>query len=106
LTSADGPHTPDYNNVLAGPNVGTSVRTDAFGRDILSRIIWGGRISPSIGLISMALGGLMGAVLGLMSGYFGGHIDSLIMQVIDLLLAFPDILPTIGVMAAGRASRM
>ena len=41
-----------------------------------------------------------------MSGYFGGHIDSLIMQVIDLLLAFPDILPTIGVMAAGRASQM
>jgi glutathione transport system permease protein len=99
LIAPYGPATPDYNNVLAGPSWAHPFGTDAFGRDILSRIIWGGRISLSVGFISVALGGLAGVVLGLISGYFGGYVDSLIMRVMDVLLAFPGILLAIGVVA-------
>jgi glutathione transport system permease protein len=99
LIAPYGPATPDYNNVLASSSWAHPFGTDAFGRDILSRIIWGGRISLSVGFISVALGGLAGVVLGLISGYFGGYIDSLIMRTMDVLLAFPGILLAIGVVA-------
>jgi len=75
------------------------IHSARIGRDVLSRIIWGGRISLSVGFISVTLGGLVGVVLGLISGYFGGYVDSLIMRVMDVLLAFPGILLAIGVVA-------
>jgi len=93
------PATPDYDNVLMGPSLLHLCGTDTFGRDILSRIIWGGRISPTVGFVSVALGGVAGVALGLISGFFGGYIDSLIMRVMDVLLAFPGILLAIGVIA-------
>jgi len=94
-----GPATPDYDNVLAGPSWEHPCGTDTFGRDILSRILWGGRISLSVGFISVALGGVVGVVLGLVSGFFGRLVDGLIMRLMDVLLAFPGILLAIGVVA-------
>jgi glutathione transport system permease protein len=94
-----GPATPDYDNVLTGPSLQHLCGTDTFGRDIFSRILWGGRISLTVGFISVALGGLVGVVLGLVSGFFGGFIDSLLMRMMDVLLAFPGILLAIGVVA-------
>ncbi len=94
-----GPSTPDYDNVLAGPSWQHLCGTDTFGRDIFSRILWGGRISLTVGFVSVALGGLVGVALGLVSGFFGGLLDSLIMRVMDVLLAFPGILLAIGVVA-------
>jgi glutathione transport system permease protein len=94
-----GPATPDYDNVLAGPSWAHLCGTDTFGRDIFSRIIWGGRISLSVGFISVALGGAAGVTLGLVSGFFGGWVDSLAMRFCDVLLAFPGILLAIGVVA-------
>ena len=93
------PSTPDYENVLAGPSLLHLCGTDTFGRDILSRILWGGRVSLTVGFVSVALGGLVGVTLGLISGFFGGVIDSVIMRVMDVLLAFPGILLAIGVIA-------
>jgi glutathione transport system permease protein len=93
------PAAPDYNNVLSGPAVAHWLGTDSYGRDILSRIIWGGRISLSVGFISVALGGGAGVILGLISGYLGGWVDSLIMRLADVLFAFPGILLAIGVVA-------
>src|SRR5207248_2982841 len=87
-----GPATPDYDNVLAGPSWQHLCGTDTFGRDILSRILWGGRISLTVGFVSVALGGMVGVVLGLISGFFGGVVDGFIMRVMDVLLAFPGIL--------------
>lgn len=72
--------------------------TDGLGRDILSRLIYGARISISVGLLAVTVGGLMGTVLGLIAGYFGGWIDDLIMRIADIQLAFPFILLAIMVL--------
>jgi glutathione transport system permease protein len=93
------PSAPDYDNVLAGPSWIHLCGTDTYGRDIFSRIIWGGRISLAVGFVSVALGGAIGILLGLVSGFFGGWVDGVIMRFCDVLLAFPGILLAIGVVA-------
>jgi peptide/nickel transport system permease protein len=74
--------------------------TDDLGRDILSRIIYGARISLAIGIISVALALGVGASAGLVSAYYGGIIDTLLMRLFDVMLAFPTILLAIAIMAA------
>ena len=93
------PSAPDYNAVLEGPSAAHWAGTDAYGRDILSRIIWGARISLSVGFLSVSLGALAGVSLGIISGYYGGWVDAAIMRFCDLLLAFPGILLAIAVIA-------
>lgn len=93
------PAAPDYDNVLAGPSLLHLAGTDAYGRDILSRIIWGGRVSLTVGFLSVALGGVTGIVLGLLSGFLGGWVDGVLMRLMDVLLAFPGIILAIGVVA-------
>ncbi|MBV9135816.1 MAG: ABC transporter permease subunit, partial [Hyphomicrobiales bacterium] len=90
---------PDYENVLSGPSFAHLAGTDVFGRDIFSRIIWGGRVSLTVGFVSVALGCAVGMALGLVSGFAGGFLDSLIMRFCDVLLAFPGILLAIAVVA-------
>lgn len=91
--------TPDYDHVLSGPSFAHPAGTDVFGRDIMSRIIWGGRVSLTVGFVSVALGCLAGTTLGLASGFAGGFLDSVIMRFCDVLLAFPGILLAIAVVA-------
>lgn len=93
------PSAPDYQHILAGPSWGHPFGTDAYGRDILSRVIWGGRISLTVGFVSVALGGAVGVMLGLIGGYVGGWVDSIVMRLADVLLAFPGILLAIGIVA-------
>ncbi len=93
------PATPDYDSLLDGPSAMHWLGTDAYGRDILSRIIWGGRVSLSVGFLSVALGGVVGIVIGLISGFFGGWLDGVLMRLMDVLLAFPGIILAIGVVA-------
>ena len=72
---------------------------DAFGRDLLSRIIWGGRASLMVGLAATFIATSIGITLGMASGYFGGWLDTLTMRVTDVLLAFPYILLAIVIVA-------
>ncbi|MGB9812355.1 MAG: ABC transporter permease [Thermovenabulum sp.] len=74
--------------------------SDEFGRDILSRILYGARISLSVGIISQILVTIVGVTMGSLAGYYGGKIDMLIMRLADILFAFPDLLFYIGVMFA------
>lgn len=99
LVAPYDPAAPDYENILSGPSAAHPAGTDAYGRDILSRIIWGARISLSVGFISAVLGGVIGTALGLVSGFFGGRTDTLIMRLCDVLLAFPGILLALAVVA-------
>ena len=66
--------------------------SDALGRDVLSRLLYGARVSLLVGIASIAVGGSIGIVAGLLSGYFGGWVDDLIMRLGDIQLAFPFIL--------------
>ena len=84
---------------LRGPSSAHFFGTDSLGRDILSRVIYGSRISLAIGLISVAISLVPGTFLGLLSGYFGGKLDSFIMRLMDVLLAFPAILLAIFITA-------
>ena len=78
--------------------------TDAVGRDILSRIIFGARISLSVSLISVLLSSIIGVTLGLLAGYYGGWVDAIIMRIVDVQLAYPLILFAITVAAVFGAT--
>jgi peptide/nickel transport system permease protein len=81
---------------LKGPTSKHFLGTDQFGRDILSRILYGGRLSMSVGLISVSIGLLIGGSLGLLAGFFK-PLDNTIMRLMDILLSFPSILLAICV---------
>lgn len=85
---------------LSGGSRAHLLGTDALGRDLLSRIIYGGRISLVIGLTVVLLAGSVGTALGLAAGYQGGRLDSLIMRFVELQTAFPYFLLAVTVMAA------
>lgn len=72
--------------------------TDALGRDVLSRLIYGARISLAVGFTAVGIGGLVGTLLGLIAGYAGGRVDDVIMRLADIQLAFPFILLAIMVL--------
>ena len=73
---------------------------DELGRDILSRLIWGGRISLLIGFSAVMVAMMLGVMVGLLAGYFGGWVDTLVMRLIDILMAFPAILLAITIVAS------
>lgn len=93
------PATPDYTKVLETPSAKHIFGTDEYGRDILSRLAVGTRISLTVSISAVTLGALIGTVLGLISGFIGRWVDKLIMRVCDVLFAFPDLILAIGIVA-------
>jgi peptide/nickel transport system permease protein len=89
----------DYGAMLARPSWEHWLGTDAFGRDVLSRIIYGARTALAVGVLSSALGSGIGAVIGVVSGYLGGWIDTAIQRFMDILLSFPIIVLALAVVA-------
>lgn len=97
------PYDPTVLNVverLQGPSVQHWLGTDELGRDILTRLLYGARISLQVGAISMVIALLVGVPLGLLSAYFGGVVDTLVMRSMDALAAFPAILLALAIVAA------
>ncbi len=84
---------------LQAPSSEHWMGTDDTGRDLLSRVIYGARISLRVGIISVLIGGGIGIALGIIAGFRGGWIDNIIMRFVDLLLAFPGILLALGIIA-------
>lgn len=86
------PYTQDLRNALQGPTPAHWFGTDALGRDMLSRIIYGSRASLSVGLVSTAIAGCAGIALGLLSGYLGKFVDAVIMRIMDAMMSIPVII--------------
>ncbi|MEM0015255.1 MAG: ABC transporter permease [Zestosphaera sp.] len=99
LVSPYSPISGSLSNALRPPSTENLLGTDELGRDLLSRLIHGSRVSLTIALISTSLGGGVGALLGLLSGYFGGAIDYAVMRVTDALLSIPSVLIAIALVA-------
>ena len=96
------PHDPLSQDVrlrLEGPGPEHFAGLDHYGRDIWSRIIYGSRISLMVGVLSVLLGGVVGSLMGVVAGFMGGRIEDLIMRVTDILLAFPDLITGLLVLA-------
>ena len=92
LAPAIAPHNPlkqDVYNMLARPGGSHLLGTDDLGRDVLSRILYGARVSLIVGLSSVLVGTVVGVFVGLVAGYFGGSLELSVMRVVDILMSFP-----------------
>lgn len=89
----------DFEAMLASPSLAHLMGTDAFGRDVFSRIIYGARTALAVGVLSSTLGSVIGAIIGIVSAYFGGKIDMAIQRFMDVLLSFPIIVLALAVVA-------
>jgi ABC-type dipeptide/oligopeptide/nickel transport system permease subunit len=97
----------DFAALLKGPSRAHLLGTDQFGRDVLARLVWGARLSVSIGAVAVALALVVGVPIGALSGYAGGAVDNVLMRCMDALLAFPALLLALGlvaIMGPGSAS--
>src|SRR5215211_6244965 len=105
LVAAAGPLIAPYDpladdyDLFASPSLSHPMGTDSFGRDLFSRVIAGTRISFTVGLLAALSAMVVGVLLGLIAGYYGGWLDSLIMRAVDLLWAFPVIILAVAMVA-------
>jgi peptide/nickel transport system permease protein len=90
VTPADRMKPPDAQHLFG---------TDDFGRDVFTRVIYAGRLSIEVGLISIAVASVAGTLLGIIAGYYGGWVDVIVMRLIDMMLAFPSILLALAIVA-------
>lgn len=96
------PHDPNQQNILMqlkAPSDTYLLGNDTYGRDILSRILWGGRISLFVGFASIMMAMVVGGALGMIAGYFGGRTDRIIMAFMDMLMSFPSLVMGLLVVA-------
>lgn len=90
---------PDYDNILSPPSSEHWFGTDEYGRDILSRMLHGTRLSLSVALVGVTVGAVIGTILGIIAGYYRGPVEKIIMRISDVLLSFPGLLLAIGIVA-------
>ena len=93
------PDTPDLKAMLAQPSSQHLLGTDEVGRDVLSRVIYGSRISLLVGIVGVTIAGVIGIALGLVAGYFSGIVNNVIMRFIDALLSFPPLVLMLAIAA-------
>jgi len=103
LASAVSPYNPiehNYDEILLAPSVRHLMGTDDLGRDILSRVLYGSRYALLIGVAVVLLELAIGATMGFIAGYFGGKIDTVIMRIVDMVLAIPTLILAIAIAGA------
>ncbi len=101
---ANDPLKIDLTNFLQRPSAGHLLGTDVQGRDIWSRLVYGARVSLTVGLISQGIALMLGVSLGLLAGYYGRWVDEVVMRLADVTLAFPTLLLLIAMVAAFQPS--
>jgi peptide/nickel transport system permease protein len=89
----------DIKNILSGPSASHLLGTDDLGRDVLSRMLWGGRISLEVGFVAVGIATIIGVLLGAIAGFYGGWIDSAVMRAVDIMLSIPTIFLVLAVIA-------
>jgi peptide/nickel transport system permease protein len=99
LIAPHDPLTQSTINRLQGSSSDHLLGRDPYGRDVLSRIIYGTRVALQVGILSVLLGGIMGTSIGVIAAYFGGKIEAVLMRIVDVLLSFPDLITGLLVMA-------
>lgn len=104
LIATHDPLVIDLSNFLAKPSGAHWLGTDIQGRDIWSRLVFGARVSLTVGLVSQGIALLLGVTLGLLAGYYGRWVDELVMRLADVTLAFPTLLLLIAMVAAFQPS--
>ena len=90
----------NYYEIFASPSLQHLCGTDNLGRDVFSRLLYGGRVSLTIGIISVGIGLLCGGLMGALAGYYGGKLDNTLMRIIDILMAIPSVILAISICAA------
>ena len=96
---AGDPSVQDMGVVLEAPNLQHPLGVDDLGRDVWSRVVWGARISLTVGLVAVSISVVVGVTLGLVAGYSGGHVDNLVMRLMDTILAFPTLVLALAITA-------
>ena len=98
------PNRPDVRKILDSPSKLHPLGTDQLGRDVLSRMLYGARVSLAVGFVSVGIATVIGIVLGSLAGYHGGTIDAAVMRLVDLMLVFPRLFLLLAVLAFLRPS--
>src|SRR5690625_41827 len=106
LVATHDPNVQNLRNRLAPPSAEHWLGTDQFGRDTYSRIIYGGRVSLSVGFLSVGIALAVGGLMGLLAGFYGGWIDRIISAISDVLLALPSFLMALAMAAASGPCRV
>jgi ABC-type dipeptide/oligopeptide/nickel transport system permease subunit len=106
LFSRHDPNTIAMDDALEAPSFSHPFGTDMFGRDVATRVVYGGRFSLEVGVVSRLIALVIGTVLGLLAGYYGGRTERWIMRLADVTLAYPGLLLLIAVMAAVGPSKL
>ena len=93
------PSAIDIKNILVGPSAVHPFGTDDLGRDVLSRMIWGSRVSLEVGFVAIGIATIIGIIVGALAGFYGGYIDSAFMRFVDIMLSIPTIFLVLAVIA-------
>jgi peptide/nickel transport system permease protein len=104
LISPYDPTAIDVYNVLAAPGSGHALGTDELGRDVLTRMLWGSRVSLTVGFVAVGISITIGIIIGSIAGFYGGRIDSVLMRFVDIMLCFPTFFLILAVIAVVEQS--
>jgi peptide/nickel transport system permease protein len=104
LIAPYNPTAIDVYNVLSAPGTSHLLGTDELGRDVLSRMIWGSRVSLKVGFVAVGIAISIGIIIGALSGFYGGKTDAVLMRFVDIMLAFPTFFLILAIIAVVESS--